>query len=445
MLAMILMACVLAFSDIGYAAKGGIPGPPPGGESPNNLSVPGVVIGSSLTLSHDWLPPEEPELGVHYSYGCDVPESDDNFGYPNTSCVDDLSEPTKYYTAEECTDDIDLSPCQGLDVSRIYWQKVETNQWWADDEGTQDSTPESLSRSVAYVDWGDALEAVTSNTRSFVRVETQPYTSLIPGFDPTDPSDLDEDGFSLGSCYGAAMDAGLDPDEVCKVGLQMWHVSGQGITEHWGVRAIDADAANDSYNYDSPYQIIKTSNAQLNIAKLAADDALCPVPGGDPGDPSPGAGDWDPEFAIWDGTCTIHNANYSVELSVGGKYVYGLNWRLRDLDMKDTVCPDWNKAGYWRLTFYAPGDVIFDDPSALNVAPPPIPSEVRTLPRDGVFNTAIATPETPPPETVLLRSGIPILEDEDPDVDGRLYIPVIDTDNNLTYIDICVSAKTNTK
>jgi len=425
---------MLIYSGIGFAAKGGIPGPPSGGETANNLSLPGVVIDSATTVPHNWAPPAIPVLGEHYSYGCDQPQSDGQYSYPNTSCVNNLSEPTVYYDASACTDEIPPSPCQGLPVSRIYWQKVPANQWWADDEGTLDTTPLDTFRSVAYVDWGDALEAVTANERSFIRVETQPYSSLIPGFNPT-----------VTYCEEAAIAASLEAEDVCKVGLQMWHVSGQGITEHWGVRASDDSLVNyDSYNYDSPFQIIKSTKARLNLAKMESESALCPEPGGNPGDDPPLVGDWDPIEAEWGGACTLSDEPYSVELSVGGKYVYGANWRLRDVDMDTTDCPDWNKTGYWRLTFYVPPkvedtgeevilthqDIIFDDDLAPNIAPPASPAEIRTLPRTS-FITALAPVDAPPPEAVMLIDGIPVLEEEDPDADDRLYRPVIDTLNNL--------------
>lgn len=453
------LTCILLYSGIGFASKGGIPGPPPEGEVSNNLSLPAVVTGSLSTVPHLWGPPVVPELGVHYSYGCDLPESDGSFNYPNTSCVNSLTDPNQYYDAAECI--ADDHPCEGLEVSdvfRIYWQKVDANEWWADDEGALHTTPAYPHRSVAYVDWGDALEAVTPNERSFVRVETQPYTALIPEFDPADPTlsdPYDVNSPPLGSCVGAALAASLDPEIVCKVGLQMWHVSGQGITEHWGVRATDVDPYN-SFNYDSPFQIIKTTNARLNVTKMAEGDALCPEPGGNAGDLPPPVGDWNPIASEWGDTCTIYDAPFSVELSVGGKYVYGYNWQLRYVEMSETACPDWLKTGFWRLTFYVPWDeeivgeeviyvpkdVIFENADAPNIAPPAIPSEVRLLPRDGNFNTALATVETPLPDAVILRDDVPVLEDEDPDADDRLYKPVIDTDNNLTYIDICVVAKT---
>jgi uncharacterized membrane protein YgcG len=377
------------------AAKGGTQGPPTGGETANNLSMPAVQTESLTVIGANWAVPENAVLGIHYSYGCDVPETDGQFSYPNTSCVDNLSSPTVWYDAEECTDTVAPSPCMGLPVDRIYWQKVNENVWWADDDGISPDPGY-----VTFVDWGDALEAVSWNTYSVIRVETQPYSTRIPGFDP-----------SLGTCA----DATADPESDCKVGFQMWHVSGQGITEHWGVRATE-DAV--SYNYDTPYQIIKTTNARLNLAKMAASDAVCSTPGGNPGDLPPDVGAW--SGSGWGGTCTFYDSPYSVETSVGGKYVYGYNFRMRNVALP-TACETWDKAGFWRLTFYAPDDVIFDDPNAPNVAPPASPAEVRVLPASE-FSTAIAVPEG------------------DPEEDDRLYAPVVDTLNNLTYIDICIIA-----
>ena len=82
-----LAITVIAFSAPVLAAKGGIPGPPAGGESPNNLSTPAIQTESATTVIANWSVPTAPELGVHYSYGCDIPESDGQFNYPNTSCL----------------------------------------------------------------------------------------------------------------------------------------------------------------------------------------------------------------------------------------------------------------------------------------------------------------------------------------------------------------------
>jgi hypothetical protein len=406
-----LAAVLVAFVGSGFAAKGGTGGPPTGEEGTNNMSTPGIQTESATTIAAYWSSPAEAQLGVHYSYGCAVPESEGQFNYPNTSCVDSLGDPTVYYSAEQCV--AADYPCYGAEVSRVYWQKVVVNEWWADDEGIKESDPSSAT--VDYVDWGDALEAVSWNEGSVIRVETQPYSSTIPGFDPT-----------ILSCEDAAIAAGGDASIDCKVGFQMWHVSGQGITEHWGVRASE-DAV--SFNYDSPFQIIKATEARLNLTKLEAESATCSMPGGNPGDEPPLNDAW--TGSGWGGTCQLSDAPYSVETSVGGKYVYGFNWRMRDVSL-EAICPGWDKTGFWRLTFYAPDDVIFDDPLAPNVAPPAVPSEVRTLPRTE-FNTVLA----PLPDAVVLASE----EEEDPTADDRLYRPVVDYANNLTYLDICIIAK----
>ncbi len=126
-----LAVLLLGYGATGFAAKGGIPGPPTGGERPNNLSYPGIHTGTIVPIQAFWSVPtdgDETGLGVYYSYGCDQPEEDPPFSYPNTSCVDSLSDPTEYYTAAQCTDGVPPSPCYGLPVSRIYWQKVDENR-----------------------------------------------------------------------------------------------------------------------------------------------------------------------------------------------------------------------------------------------------------------------------------------------------------------------------
>ena len=416
-LAGVAVAVVIGFGGVASAVPqwcidiGGPPckGGPVGGEegAGNNLSLPAILTDTVVSVSHFWNPPAEPFLGTHYSYGCDQEEEVDQFKYPNTSCVDDISNPTDYYTIEECTDAIQPSPCQGLPVSRIFWQKVIENSWSADSDGTD------APADVAYVDWGDALEAVSWTERSTIRVETQPYSSLISGFDP-----------QVTSCGNAAGAAGLDPEVVCRVGLQMWHVSGQGTTEQWGVRAGDVDgdgAATDvSYNYDSPFQIVNTATARLSLTKLVPEAATCPDPGaGEPGDlPPEGPFAW--TGSEWGGTCTWSDIPYAVELSVGGKYVYGYNLDMKPVNTEDVCGTGWLKTGFWRLTFYTTDDAVqFTDADIPKSAPPAVPAEVRDLDAF-VYNNANST-------------YTPSL--------GELYIPVVDVENNLTYLDICIVAK----
>lgn len=410
----VLAVTLIAFCGLGYAAKGGIPGAPTGGEATNNLSIPGILTESEVSTEAFWSVNDAAVLGEHFSYGCPGVEYYEEFKYPNTSCVDDLMDPSVYYTPEQCvaTD----RPCAGMDeseLSRIYWQKEPLNEWRADDDGV---SPNSVA--VAYVDWGDALEVVSWNERSVIRVETQPWASTIPAFNPV-----------VANCAQASADALGDPAIDCKVGFEMWHVSGQGITEHWGVRATeptDIDATI-SYNFDSPFQIIKSTNARLNVTKMESDSAVCAEPGhGDPVVP-PTVGPWDSVESEWEGTCTVYDEPFTVETSVGGKYVYGYNLRMKSVDPGLNCGDDWLKTGFYRLTFYAPDDVMFthhtnEDPIP-NVAPPSVPSVARVIGPAMPFNTVLA----PDPG--------------EPEEDDRLYVPKIDPDNNLTYLDICIVAK----
>jgi hypothetical protein len=446
-----LAVLAIILGNPAFAAKGGIKGPPVGGETGNNLSLPSIQTESALSTAARWnVPTDGAVLGVHYSYGCDVPEGNEQFKYPNTSCVDSLDAPTIYYTAEECAD-VGM-PCAGYPVSRIYWQKVEVNEWWADDEG---NNVWSVPVAAKFVDWGDALEANSWNERSVIRVETQPYSSTLT--DNPETNDVyeasllvvDEATGQMETCALAAADRGPGPDLGCKTGFQMWHVSGQGITEHWGVRATDADDAV-SFNYDSPFQIIKTTDARLNLTKMAPGSANCSMPGGNPGDDPPTVGNWsydiESKTGFWESTCTYYDQPYSVETSVGGKYVYGFNWRMKNVEL-ESMCPGYEKTGFWRLTFYAPEDITFDvDEDILNLvnedgtpvyivnkAPPAPASEARVLVEEApVFITSARLDVIASAES----------DEEDPDADDRLYRPVIDNDNNLTYLDICIVSKT---
>lgn len=404
-----LALTMIALAGPGFAAKGGIPGPPTGGESTNNLSTPSIQTETASSIEAYWSVQSDAVLGTHYSYGCDLPETSGSFSYPNTSCVDDLDAPAIYYDALQCT--ATGMPCEGQEVSRVYWQKVQVNEWWADDDGILNEPEDFVN--VAYIDWGDALEAVSWNERSVIRVETQPWSNRIPGFIPS----LDT------SCA----DAAANPATDCKVGFQMWHVSGQGITEQWGARATD-DSAAVPYNFDSPFQIIKTTTARLNLTKLEPGDAQCSQPGGNPGDSPPEVSLW--TGSEWTGTCTLSDEPFTVETSVGGKYVYGYNWLMKNVDLAAS-CPGWSKAGFWRMTFYAPEDVMFNDALIPNVAPPAVPAQARALPAT-TFNTVT-------PHDVVTAAEF---DEEDPEADDRLYRPVVDAGYNLSYLDICIVAKT---
>lgn len=386
------------------AAKGGNK---PAVEVTNNLSMPALHTSDAASAATWNVPPGV--LGETYSYGCDKEEvvqtSTATFTYPNTSCVDALG---TYLTAAQCQ--AVGGPCEGLAVGRIYWQKVSTNDWWAQSRGPM------APATAAYLDWGDNLESVSWSDRSVVRVETTPYGSMIPWAVPFDPLTQ--------TCEQAALSYGLDPLAVCQLGFQMWHVLGQGPSEQWGVRATD-EALPLPWVYETPFGVIHSYAARLHMAKLTPDPVVCP--GNVGSSPPPTGFSWDTSFTPprWvTGTgadaCTLRDIPYTAELNVGGRYVYGYNWMLRRDEMPSECGPGWSKAGWWRLTFYTGnGDVLFDplNPVVEPLAPPP------------------GLPAQP---TVMFVPLVPTLAPEGEE--GALYTPVIDYSDNLTYIDVCIVA-----
>ena len=404
-----LLTVALAFAGTlvvaggALAAKGmckdGTPPPckPGGGEDPtavNHLSYPAVLIpssaeGQSATFQVGTV------FGQNYSYGCAKEQvltiGGTAFTYPNTTCaeLDDQGEVVKYLSAAECNDSSnENAPCAGLPVDRIYWQKVSNNQWNAQTLTFTDGT-----LAVSNVDWGDSLEAVTWNENSVLRVEVQPYYTL-----PAEPVE------------GSTLQ-----------GLQMWHVAGQGITEQWGVRAAEGEKIL-PYVYPSSTAIINAGTADLYLSKLAKSSATCPTAGGDPGDDPP-ADTFSWTGAGWSDTCTLPVVPFTVELSVGGKYVHGYNWRMRELS--DPLVPEicgvgWQKAGWWRLTYVPNGgsiDKYMEFTTSTKIVPP---DAVNAVPTD--------------------LSELSILATEEETTD-TLYKPVVDATHNLTYIDICIDPK----
>jgi hypothetical protein len=334
---------------------------PPGGEvTVNNLSFPAVLMhaeGAQASFSAT-----NEVFGSTYSYACNKPETIDGRTFPNTSCV--TSDGSVYYTAEQCT--APGAPCDGLPVDRMYWQKRPLANRWAPDTVSGENGPEV---EATHLDWGDNLESVSWTDRSVIRVEMTPFAQL------------------------------QDPLR----GLQMWHVYGQGITELWGARATEEGLP---YVYETPSAIINTIDARLNIAKLANGPATCPTEG--PGEP-PVPGNW--VGGKWEGTWLLRDEAFTPELNIGGRYVYGYNWKMR----RDVVPQDVDKQGWWRLTFYAPDRVRFT--GATMIEPPVV--------GDG-------TPTPLPAVTIGIES-----EEEE----GPLYRPVVDAANNLTYIDICIVSR----
>ncbi len=367
----------------------------------NRLSYPAVTFsGSDIVPFYDV---EEGALGETWSYGCEGEEVlDDQYTYPNTSCVNSLTEPMIYFDAVAC-----VSKCGDQTVDRIYWQKQEANTWSSQVTVAEDPVM------VRYVDWGDSIEVLSWNENSILRVETQPFVDLAQ-----DPLVIVRDD--------------VEVTVTQQLGFQMWHVAGQGITEQWGVRTTEDELGFQGlpYAYQSPYAIINAGTADLYLSKLfraAADDTTYACPEGS-GDTPPV---YPPDYPFvdftfipgegWSDACNLNVVDYTVEQSVGGKFVHGYNWSMRNLPDPLLDCDDgpWQKTGWWRLTFVPNGGVenmLFD---ATTVTSAPV------------------VPEAVPTDLLLLAEE----ESEEETDEGTLYTPVIDTANNLTYIDICIVKK----
>lgn len=360
--AVVVAVGAITVSGFAFGAQGGSGsgGGKPATESSNNLSFPAVLTGTAPTLLG--APGQWTLNGVFptsMSFGCAIPETIGTSTYPNTSCVTASGAPLSY---DDCR-----AICGAATVERIYWQRQSANVWQAENH---QATPQV----AMFVDWGDNLETVTWTTSSNIRVETTPFavTNLV------------------------------------QRGFQMWHVFGQGPNELWGVHTTDpADLATPGapYGYATNYAIIHTPNARIGFAKLNSAAETCASPS-----PYAGSFQWNPTSHLWVGAIQVEDGAYTPELNIGGKFVYGYNWQMKKFIVPAGV----DKAGWWRLTFYAP-EIQFTATTA--IAPPVLPD---------------SAPMTPPNPGLTTR--IAIAADT-----GPLYTPVVDFVNHITYIDICLA------
>ncbi|MDT8069136.1 MAG: hypothetical protein ROO76_13305 [Terriglobia bacterium] len=366
-------------------------GEPPTSESTMNLSYPAnfYVTASQTGTIGDYT------LGGIFptamSYGCEVPELIGTTTYPNTSCVGTEGMPDSY--------DACLTKCSGLDsaatVERIYWQKDPVNKWQAGYNVSSTALP------VNYIDWGDNLEGKTWPVQ-VIRVETNTF-SLLPVGDS-------------------------------RTRMDMWHVFGQGTNELWGLHATDTETPKAYIYLDSasavnwPYAVNVTAKARLNITKLESTSSACPVSGTGVSqspytpqwifNPTSGTGQW--------GTAPVFqfDALYGAELNIKGSYVYGYNWNLRSMNTQGVLKPGW-----WRLTFYTSDDSIdFNTwlPSSMELGDTLAPPVDLTT-----------TPVEDPGDIAAL---VDAKAEEGGDTGLPLYVPIVDKDNNLTYLDVCIKA-----
>lgn len=386
-LAMAMSAAALA---AGGPPSGGGGGGKPVVETSNNLSYPIIELtsggaGGTIGAASSSVAPGT--FPTNFAYGC--PETDPLAEYPNKSCV---SASGTFYD-KGSADCIAICGTDPTLIERMYFQKVPGQIWKSEVVG-----PRGFEH-AAYVDWGDALESRTSSSTSVVRVETMPF-HVIP-----QPVEL---------------------PAVTMQGFEMWHVFGTGKTEMWGARVTDTigDVLPQHFMYDTTFAIIHTGKSRLNLAKLSPGAVTCPaLPSVYGSSPFDGLFDpagtpealpvWSNSTHTWDQSLATTDMVYSAELNIQGKYVYGYNWNLKTFPVTGV-----DKAGWWRLTYYA-DDVSFADDTIIGA--PAVPGANPGLP---LVNVAAAVEIEPAAET-----------------EGRLYVAIAKgAPYNLTFIDVCISS-----
>ncbi|TFH47283.1 MAG: hypothetical protein E4G94_00480 [ANME-2 cluster archaeon] len=208
----------------------------------------------------------------------------------------------------------------------VYPQQDANNNWQA---GSADwsASPVNVSR----VDWGDNLESRDVPANIVVRTEVVLWQDLE-----------------------TPMDA-----------FTMRHLEGSGTSELWGTNTVE---------YDS---YIATVYAPARLAIQLLDEEARGKTNDELGLT------WDPLLHEWIGDIvldTFENTDYTAEINVGGKVIFGYNWMIGNTD------------GFYRLTFSL--------------------DEGNTYFTEGITELI--------PDAAADRGGV----------------PVIDYDNNLAYIDV---------
>ena len=250
---------------------------------------------------------------------------------------------------------------------------------------------------VDLIDWGDDLESVNWSLRSMVRAEVVLFEAL--------------DGETFG-------DKTL-PDYPQ---IPMRHVYGWGSNEVHGLQAHNqAGVPEPAYEMvTGDTATVYSHNARFTIQKLDVDpETYTP----DPDNPLPL--EWSPGEG-WTGddvnepifNMAVHESEdgpgfYNAEINVKGKVIYGYTWKVRTLNEGE---------GYYRLTF------SFDEDG---------PVELNTF---FDLDTDIKGQEEEPASKVVAK---PSAEGDDGDDNEteRGGIGVIVWEENLTYMDILITAK----
>ena len=190
---------------------------------------------------------------------------------------------------------------------------------------------------------------------------------------------------------------------VPMTGYEMFHISGEGTTEVWGTNGVDY-ASNEATVYSG---VARYTIQKLNVVNPYDDTTGLPIPSGDLGLI------WDAAAGVWTGPvgAMLYNSAvweaegvlghdltsiYKSETNIPGKIIYGYNWNLKRTN---------DGTGFYRITF--------------------------SLDADGGHSGEI-------PCNTFFTAGTSVKFSENVEGGG---IGVIDTVENLTYIDVLITAK----
>lgn len=381
----IAIALAVAGTPILVAAPGGVKGKPGGGEDSagNNLSFP-VIWAEGVEK------PLRGEVGMEpllqgawwYWWGTEGTDPD----VVPLSCPPDPDDQTL------C---VDGNP-PGTGWVKAYLQKDLNNVWQA---GSANGSASLVY--VDWIDWGDNLESVDWYTRSQVRTEVVLFKDLDPATPMTEYEMRHVDGWGINEVHGLA----YDPYD-------------QEVLEGPGVQAT-----------------IYSPCARLTIQKLLVERE----------DPSLANLTWVPEMG-WMGAdlikepifnMAVHEAGdgpgyYSAEINVKGRIIYGYTWNVRRLNDMEEVPPYTvpTAAGDYRITFSfdeACGGVsLVSLNTSLAQAEIIVPTEEEL---EAAEEVAATTP------------GYPAIQEADDGSDTGGAVAVLDTVNNLTYIDVRINER----
>ncbi|MCB0331567.1 MAG: hypothetical protein KDD70_17975, partial [Bdellovibrionales bacterium] len=336
----------------------------------NNLSFPTIfaegigITGDDVTISHGLRQPPVPpgyQLEGEFLYGW------------LDNGVQMLCEPQLPH----------CPPPAEPDVYKIYLQDDQLNSWQADWLDGRGSVVE-----VSSIDWGDNLENQTWTDDSIVRVEVALYKELLTPI----------------------------------LGDEMWYVSGQGIDEMWGMKAVEAPSVVPPTwipaTYESSEATVYSPCSRLTIQKMDAS-------AGDVDNKPQGPFAWNAANNQWDGmVATMVNApvwesyeaegpsaGLSAEVNIKGSLIYGYIWQIPQMVFQQGIA----KTGWYRLTFSLDGT----EPGG-------------TACGNFTLNTSVAAAQVRVAEEGVTEEAAP----------PQGYDAVVDATNNLTYLDIFIRKKT---